>query len=726
MAFKIKDGLRIGSVDVLNNTATTLKLYDGNSNYGSLLTADLTADHTYTLPNTSGTIALAGELRTYDIAAVTDVSGAIIRLSGTNPNSTDDLKLISAGATTVSYTDANTISISSLNYYPTEFTWTGGTTAGPTASLSGTGMSSVSFAAIPAASGTASGVVTTGAQTFAGAKTFSANGEFSLDLAVNGGDITTTASTATVFNTNATTVSIAGAATTATFGYTGSAANTTNLSTGATANATTKIVNIGTGGTAGSITNVNIGSSAGGTVTVNKNLVVSGDLTVDGTTFTVNSTTLSVNDKNIELGSVGTPSDATADGGGITLKGTIDKTFNWINSTDAWTSSEHIDLVANKAYLINGTSVLNSTTLGSAVVNSSLTKIGLSTAGYVKSDVSGNLSASSTLAAADLTGTIPSTVLGNNTVYIGTTSIALNRASDNLALTGISSVTLPGSTSGTVQLIPNAASGTGTVLTLPAITGTVALTSDIKDGTLGAGTSSAGSTNTTVEINFSSTYSANSTNNVTIKNVVGPALSALVTTMTNAGSGFLKKSGVDTYSVDTNTYLTTESDTLQSVTGRGNSTTQAITISNATESTGPTSGALIVSGGVGIAKNLSIQGSIIETTSGGTKVAESNAIQATVATVSTTAIDTWALASFRSCKYIIQVKQGTEYQVSEIMVLHNGVNQTKMTEFAVLETSDTALCSFTTDINSTNVRLLVTMASAVSATINISKTMIVV
>lgn len=110
--------------------------------------------------------------------------------------------------------------------------------------------------------------------------------------------------------------------------------------------------------------------SAGGNVTV------TGNLTVNGTTTTVNSTTVTVDDKNLELGSTASPSDASADGGGITLKGTTDKTFNWVDATDAWTSSEHLNLASGKAFYINGTSVLNGTTLGSGVTGSSLTSVG--------------------------------------------------------------------------------------------------------------------------------------------------------------------------------------------------------------------------------------------------------------------------------------------------------------------------------------------------------------
>ena len=93
----------------------------------------------------------------------------------------------------------------------------------------------------------------------------------------------------------------------------------------------------------------NIGAATG------TSLVLSGDLTVNGTTTTINSTEITVDDKNLTLGSVTTPTDAGADGGGLTLKGATDKTFSWVDATDAWTSSEHINLASGKAFYLNGT-----------------------------------------------------------------------------------------------------------------------------------------------------------------------------------------------------------------------------------------------------------------------------------------------------------------------------------------------------------------------------------
>jgi len=88
--------------------------------------------------------------------------------------------------------------------------------------------------------------------------------------------------------------------------------------------------------------NPGIIKSQNGTVQIEGAAIITGDLTVQGTTTTVNSATLTIDDKNIELGSVGSPTDTTADGGGITLKGATDKTILWIDSTDTWDFNQKV------------------------------------------------------------------------------------------------------------------------------------------------------------------------------------------------------------------------------------------------------------------------------------------------------------------------------------------------------------------------------------------------
>mgnify|MGYP003135501836 CR=1 FL=1 len=83
-------------------------------------------------------------------------------------------------------------------------------------------------------------------------------------------------------------------------------------------------------------------------ITTNGNAVFGGNLTVSGTTTTINTQTLDVEDINVTLGKVGSPTDITANLGGISLLGDTTKTFQWLNATDSWTSSEHIALPDNK------------------------------------------------------------------------------------------------------------------------------------------------------------------------------------------------------------------------------------------------------------------------------------------------------------------------------------------------------------------------------------------
>jgi hypothetical protein len=102
-------------------------------------------------------------------------------------------------------------------------------------------------------------------------------------------------------------------------------------------------------------------------VNIGGNLTIAGDLTVQGTTTTINTSTLTVEDKNIELANVTSPSDALADGGGITLKGTTDHTLIWTSASTAWNSTEHINLASGKEFKINGITVLSGTSLGPGI-----------------------------------------------------------------------------------------------------------------------------------------------------------------------------------------------------------------------------------------------------------------------------------------------------------------------------------------------------------------------
>jgi hypothetical protein len=90
----------------------------------------------------------------------------------------------------------------------------------------------------------------------------------------------------------------------------------------------------------------------------------------------INSTTMTVDDKNLELGSTATPTDTTANGGGITLKGATDKTIIWDSANDNWTVSQDVNVPTGKVFRVNNASVLSSTALGSSVVTSSLTSVG--------------------------------------------------------------------------------------------------------------------------------------------------------------------------------------------------------------------------------------------------------------------------------------------------------------------------------------------------------------
>jgi len=207
------------------------------------------------------------------------------------------------------------------------------------------------------------------------------NTTLSGDLSVHGGDLTTDATTFNLLNTTATTINIGGVATT-----------------------------------------IGIGANSG-TTTVNNNLTIAGDLTVSGNTTTLNTATLEVEDKNIIIAKVASPTDSTADGAGITIKGATDKTFNWVDATDAFTSSEHIETAAGKTLALSGSS-----------------------SGKTTLNVSAAASGTLTLPAATdtLVGKATSDTLTNKSISLTTNTITGTTAEFNTALSDDNFVTLTG------------------------------------------------------------------------------------------------------------------------------------------------------------------------------------------------------------------------------------------------------------------------------------------
>ena len=127
-------------------------------------------------------------------------------------------------------------------------------------------------------------------------------------------------------------------------------------------------------------------------------VVIAGDFQVDGTTTTVNSTTMTVDDKNLELGT-GAANDAAANGGGITIvSGEGNKTFNFEATGDNLGSSENLNIASGKVYKVNNVETLSATTLGANVVNSSLTNVGTLTG----LSVNGTASVTGQITAGDL------------------------------------------------------------------------------------------------------------------------------------------------------------------------------------------------------------------------------------------------------------------------------------------------------------------------------------
>ena len=123
----------------------------------------------------------------------------------------------------------------------------------------------------------------------------------------------------------------------------------------------------------------------GGSMELAGDLTIRGNLVInDGDLATIKQTELVVEDKYIVLaqtGDSGSNSDEIADGGGLVIKGTTDKAILYSKdglgataeypalASQAFTSSEHVNLATGKEFKINGITVLSGTSLGTGITS---------------------------------------------------------------------------------------------------------------------------------------------------------------------------------------------------------------------------------------------------------------------------------------------------------------------------------------------------------------------
>ena len=180
------------------------------------------------------------------------------------------------------------------------------------------------------------------------------------------------------------------------------------------------------------------------------------NLTVNGTQTIINTTSLEITDKNIGIGSTSTPSDSYADGAGITIYGTTNKTLTWDNSNSRLAFSTNV--YAPKYYgdgstLTNVSAGLALQQSGSAVVGGAATTINFS--GATISDVSSGIA----------TITIASAGLGTEALISSgiTTTLNLTKQDHKVTATGITTITVSGGTEGESHTVRIVNSGIATV-----------------------------------------------------------------------------------------------------------------------------------------------------------------------------------------------------------------------------------------------------------------------
>ena len=395
----------------------------------------------------------------------------------------------------------------------------------------------------------------------------------------------------------------------------------------------------GSGGVPNAINITNTGSNAftvvGGAV-IGGNLLIGGNVQFNGTVTSINSSAVDIGSKIVYLSTLSnTALEAFGSGfiiGTDPASSTVTNTWasltfdggtpgNWVMGNGLWPGTNNAYNLGDATYkwatayvntltatVVNGTAIYDN---GSRVLTSESPTAGIGIG--ITNLVTGGPAASFTINNLGVTSATGSTYIGIST---STGSITITNLGVQ-SLTGSSYLQVSSST-GTVTLtntgVTNLSSGSD--ITLSATTGSITI-NDVS--TLQSVTNRGATSNNAISITNSTVSTGTTTGALTVTGGVGIQGSVYagnmysngnqVLTSGAGGGGYVSSvSGGTDISVNTTTGAVTVSDTstLQSVTGRGATTTNAVRITNTTTSTGTDSGALIVTGGVGIGGSVNI------------------------------------------------------------------------------------------------------------------------
>jgi hypothetical protein len=528
---------------------------------------------------------------------------------------------------------------------------------------------------------------------------YGVSGVFTGNMAINGGSITTSATTANLFASPTTVNAFA-------------AATTLNLAASAVSSA------------------IIIGSSTSTTT-------IAGNLIVNGTTTTVNSTTILTQDINFNLASnIPGTSGTLLDGGGLTLgSGASVKTFNYVNANTAWTSSENFDLASIKTYKIAGTDVLSATTLGANVILSSLQKVGTIATGVWQGTSISTTYTDAKVASVAVAGTGLSINASTGAVTITSNATPANTA--NAIVTrdsggNFSAGTITATLTGTATQVSNSLTiGSGLASTSATYNGGSAVSvglAPITQGTNGA---------TFAKVTLDAYGRVTATGVVASGDI--PSLSASQIT---AGTLAVAQGGTNLASYIVGDLLYASGTTTigrlaavasgQFLTSNGTSTTpfyRSLTTPDITGALGytPANSGSVLSGTGSSGKVVLWNGAAsltndtelaYDSTNNILSIAHGNITASnsvlTIGTTGTDVIDSFGTGVYRTAKYLLQARNSgsTEFQVSEALVVHDGTTA-YLTEYGKIYTgANPLLTSLAVSIAAPNVSFTATAATA--------------